>query len=38
MRKLMNYFQWLILAWRAASRLDAQTTDQSVLFLEEVAL
>ena len=38
MRKLMNYFQRLILAWRAPSRIDAQTTDQSVLFLEEVAL
>ena len=38
MRKLMNYFQRLILAWRAPSRIDAQTTDRSVLFLEEVAL
>ena len=38
MRKLMNYFQRLILAWRAPSRIDAQTTDGSVLFLEEVAL
>jgi hypothetical protein len=38
MRKLMNYFQWLILAWRAPSRLDAQATDQRVPFLEEVAL
>jgi hypothetical protein len=38
MRKLMNYFQRLILAWRAPSRIDVQTTDGSVLFLEEVAL
>jgi len=34
----MNYFQWLILAWWAPSGLDAQATDQSVPFFEEVAL
>lgn len=38
MRELINYFQRLILAWRAPSRIDAQPTDRSVFFLEEVEL